>query len=436
MKYRSWQHNHFSHSLLTFAHMLSISQRGKQMPPSPIRKLVPFAEAAKKKGIKVYHLNIGQPDIETPPAILDAVRKADIKVLEYSHSAGNESYRRKLVEYYKRVGIEVSYDQIIVTTGGSEALLFGFFSCLNPGDEVIIPEPFYANYNGFACTAGVTVVPITSRIETGFALPPIESFEKVITGKTKAIIICSPNNPTGYLYSRDEMEALKNICIKNNLYLFSDEAYREFCYPPEAGHGSGEYVSAMHLKGVDENVVMMDTISKRYSACGARLGALVTKNKAVYDTAMKFAQARLSPPGLAQIMGEAAVDLPENYFDAPKAEYLARRDLLVSRLNKMPGVFCPQPGGAFYAIAKLPIDDCDKFCQWLLESFSYNKQTVMLAPATGFYGTAGLGKNEVRIAYVLNLDSINAAMDCLEKALEEYTASSLTPFSKREGTVL
>jgi aspartate aminotransferase len=393
--------------------MLTISERGEQMPPSPIRKLVPFAEAAKRKGTKVYHLNIGQPDIETPPAIMDAVRHTNMKVLEYSHSAGNESYRRKLVEYYKKVGIEISYDQIMITTGGSEAIMFGFFTCLNPGDEVIIPEPFYANYNGFACAAGVNVVPITSRIENGFALPPIEDFEKVITSKTKAIIICSPNNPTGYLYSREEMEKLKNICLQYNLYLFSDEAYREFCY-------DGEYVSAMHLKGLDENVVLMDTISKRYSACGARIGALVTKNKAVYNAAMKFAQARLSPPGLAQIMGEAAIDLPDSYFNAPKAEYLSRRNLLVGRLNAMPGVFCPNPGGAFYAIARLPIDDSDKFCQWLLEEFSYNNQTVMLAPATGFYGTAGLGKNEVRLAYVLNLDAINAAMDCLEKALEEY----------------
>lgn len=383
------------------------------MPPSPIRKLVPFAEAAKKKGIRVYHLNIGQPDIETPPAILDAVKKTNLKVLEYSHSAGNESYRRKLVQYYKKVGIDVSAEQIIITTGGSEAIMFGFFTCLDPGDEVIIPEPFYANYNGFACAAGVKVVPITSRIETGFALPPIDHFEKLITPKTRAIIICSPNNPTGYLYSRDEMEALKEICIRHNLYLFSDEAYREFCY-------SGKYVSAMHLDGLDQHVVLMDTISKRYSACGARIGAFVTRNKQVYDAAMKFAQARLSPPGLAQIMGEAAVDLPDNYFDAPKAEYMARRDLMVNRLNKIPGVFCPNPGGAFYAIARLPIDDCDKFCQWLLESFSYKEQTVMLAPATGFYGTPGLGTNEVRLAYVLNLDSLNKAMDCLEIALEQY----------------
>lgn len=383
------------------------------MPPSPIRKLVPYAEAAKKKGITVFHLNIGQPDIETPPSILDAVRKADIPVLEYSHSAGNESYRRKLVSYYKSVGIQVSHEQIIITTGGSEAIMFGFFACLNPGDEVIIPEPFYANYNGFAVQAGVKVVPITAHIESGFALPPIAEFEKVITSNTKAIIVCSPNNPTGYVYSRQEMEDLKTICLQHNLYLFSDEAYREFSY-------TGECISAMHLTGMDEHVILMDTISKRYSACGARLGALVTKNKAVYNTAMKFAQARLSPPGLAQIMGEAAVDLPPSYFDGPKAEYLARRDLLVSRLNQMDGVFCPNPGGAFYAIAKLPIDDSDIFCQWLLESFSHNGQTVMLAPATGFYGTPGLGKNEVRLAYVLNTKDIADAMDCLEEALKQY----------------
>ncbi|MEJ8844728.1 pyridoxal phosphate-dependent aminotransferase [Lacibacter sp. H375] len=393
--------------------MLEISKRGEQMPPSPIRKLVPFAEAAKKKGIKVFHLNIGQPDIETPPAILDAVRNTDIKVLEYSHSAGNESYRRKLVQYYKKVGIDVNYDQIMITTGGSEAIMFGFLTCLNPGDEVIVPEPFYANYNGFACAAGVNVVPITSTIETGFALPPIEDFEKVITAKTKGIIICSPNNPTGYLYSKEEMYKLKDLCLKYNLYLFSDEAYREFCY-------DGEYVSALHVEGLEQHVVLMDTISKRYSACGARLGALVTKNKAVYDAAMKFAQARLSPPGLAQIMGEAAIDLPETYFEAPKAEYLSRRNLLVKRLNAMPGVVCPNPGGAFYAMAKLPIDDSDKFCQWLLESFSYNGQTLMLAPATGFYGTPGLGKQEVRLAYVLNLTALDQAMDCLEEALKVY----------------
>lgn len=397
--------------------MLSISARGRQMPASPIRKLVPYAEAAKKKGIKVFHLNIGQPDIETPPALLNAVRNADITVLEYSHSAGNESYRHKLVSYYKQVGIDVNYDQILVTTGGSEAILFGFFTCFNPGDEVIIPEPYYANYNGFAVEAGINVVPITSYIENGFALPPIADFEKAITPKTKGIVICNPNNPTGYLYSRQELEDLKTICLKHNLFLFSDEAYREFAY-------NGECISALNLTGMDENVVLMDTISKRYSACGARLGALVTRNKAVYDAAMKFAQARLSPPSLAQIMGEAAVDLPSSYFEKPKEEYLERRNLLVSRLNSMPGVFCPNPGGAFYAMAQLPIDDCDRFCQWLLESFSYNNKTVMLAPATGFYGTEGLGKKEVRLAYVLNLKDIAEAMDCLQEALVQYTPNN------------
>jgi aspartate aminotransferase len=397
--------------------MLLISKRGQQMPASPIRKLVPYSEDAKKKGIKVYHLNIGQPDIETPRQILDAVQHADFKVLEYSHSAGNESYRKKLVEYYKRVGIDVSYDQIIITTGGSEAILFGMMACLDAGDEIIIPEPFYANYNGFAVEAGVTVKPITSSIETGFALPPIEDFEKAITPKTKAIVLCNPNNPTGYLYSAAEMEILKQIVLKHNLYLFADEAYREFCY-------SGVHTSAMHLTGIDDNVILMDTISKRYSACGGRIGAFVTKNKKVLDTVMKFAQARLSPPSYAQILGEAAVDLPANYFDTTKAEYKKRRDTIVKRLNAMPGVFCPNPGGAFYAMAKLPVDDADEFCQWLLDSFSYKKQTVMLAPASGFYSTPGLGKDEVRLAYVLNTDAINSAMDCLEKALEEYASRS------------
>lgn len=393
--------------------MLTISERGQLMPPSPIRKLVPYAEAAKKKGITVYHLNIGQPDIETPKPVLDAVRNSNFKVLEYSHSAGNESYRRKLAEYYQSVGINVDHTQIIVTTGGSEAILFGFMACLDAGDEVIIPEPFYANYNGFAVQAGVKVVPITSSIHNGFALPPIEEFEKAITPRTKAIVVCNPNNPTGYLYSKEEMNVLKEIILKHQLYLFADEAYREFCY-------EGAHISAMHLTGVDDHVVLMDTISKRYSACGGRIGAFVTRNKKLYDAAMKFAQARLSPPSFAQIAGEAAVDLPADYFATTKAEYKSRRDLIVKRLNAIPGVFCPNPGGAFYAMAKLPVDDADTFCQWLLESFSYNNQTVMLAPASGFYGTQGLGKQEVRLAYVLNLDAINSAMDCLEKALEQY----------------
>jgi aspartate aminotransferase len=397
--------------------MLQISNRGQQMPSSPIRKLVPYAEQAKRNGIKVYHLNIGQPDIETPKQALDAVRNSDFKVLEYSHSAGSESYRRKLVEYYNKVGITVDHTQILITTGGSEAILFGFMACLDAGDEVIIPEPYYANYNGFAVTAGIIVRPVTSSIEDGFALPAIEEFEKLITPKTKAIVICNPNNPTGYLYTKQEMERLAEIVKTYGLYLFSDEAYREFCY-------EGEHTSAMHLKDVNDNVVMMDTISKRYSACGGRIGALVTRNQQVLQTVLKFAQARLSPPSFAQILGEAAVSLPDNYFDQTKAEYLARRDVLVSRLNKMEGVFCPNPGGAFYAIARLPIDDADRFCQWLLESFSYNQQTVMLAPATGFYGTPGLGKNEVRLAYVLNVTELSKAMDCLEQALKQYPGRS------------
>ncbi len=394
--------------------MLTISQRGQEMPASPIRKLVPYAEAAKARGTKVYHLNIGQPDIETPKMVLDAVRNSDFKVLEYSHSAGNESYRRKLVSYYASVGIQVNQQQIIITTGGSEAIQFGFLACLDAGDEVIIPEPFYANYNGFAVAAGVTVVPITSTIETGFALPPIADFEAKITPRTKAIVICNPNNPTGYLYSKEEMEQLKEIVLKHKLFLFSDEAYREFCY-------EGTQTSAMHLTGIDDHVIIMDTISKRYSACGGRIGAFVCKNQKVLDAVMKFAQARLSPPSFAQIAGEAAIDLPANYFDTTKAEYKSRRDLIVKRLNAMYGVFCPNPGGAFYAMAKLPIDDADVFCQWLLESYSYEGATVMLAPATGFYGTPGLGKKEVRLAYVLNLNDINKAMDCLEHALIAYS---------------
>jgi aspartate aminotransferase len=324
-----------------------------------------------------------------------------------------------LVKYYKKVDIDIDHTNIIVTTGGSEAILFGFMSCLDAGDEVIIPEPFYANYNGFAVAADVEVKPITARIENAFGLPPISAFEKAITNKTKAIVICNPNNPTGYLYSREEMQTLKEIVKKHDLYLFSDEAYREFCY-------EGEHISAMHLKGIEENVVVMDTISKRYSACGARIGAFISRNKKVLDTAMKFAQARLSPPSFGQILGEAAVDLPDNYFDSTKAEYLKRRNTLVKRLNEMPGVFCPNPGGAFYAMARLPIDDADIFCQWLLESFSYKKETVMLAPATGFYGTKGLGKNEVRLAYVLNSKDLNKAMDCLEKALQEYPGRQKT----------
>ncbi len=397
--------------------MPQISLRGIEMPASPIRKLAPYAEAAKKRGNKVYHLNIGQPDIETPPQILDAVKHSDFKILEYSHSAGNESYRHKLVSYYASHGISVDHNEIIITTGGSEAILFGFMACLDPGDEVISPEPFYANYNGFAVEAGVVIKTVTSTIESGFALPPFDEIEKAITPKTRAIIICNPNNPTGYLYTRHEIEMLKKLVLKYNLYLFADEAYREFCY-------QGEHFSVLQLKGVDENVVLIDTISKRYSACGGRIGALITKNKELLETVMKFAQTRLSPPSFAQILGEAAVDLPADYFDGTKEEYLKRRDLMVARLNAMPGVYCPNPGGAFYAIAKLPIDDSDKFCQWMLESFSYKNQTVMLAPATGFYATKGLGKDEVRLAYVLNTADLEKAMDCLEMALGEYNNSA------------
>ncbi len=393
--------------------MLKPSERGEKMPASPIRKLVPFAEAAEKKGTKVLYLNIGQPDIETPPSIINAVKNANIPILAYSHSAGNISYRKKLAEYYKKLGIELTSDQIIVTSGGSEAIVFAMMSCMDLGDEIIIPEPFYANYNGFAVMAGVKIITVTAKIENGFALPPIEAIEKSITPKTKAILICNPNNPTGYLYSDDEMKQLEAICLKHQLFLISDEAYREFTY-------NGIATSALKLESIAEQVVVVDTISKRYSACGARIGAFITKNKAVYAAAMKFAQARLSPPGLAQILAEAAVDLPENYFDAPKAAYQSRRDLLVKRLNAMPGVFCPNPGGAFYVVAKLPIDDGDKFCQWMLESFSHDGKTVMMAPASGFYNTPGLGKNEVRMAYVINNENIDAAMDCLEAALKVY----------------
>ncbi len=391
-----------------------ISHRGAQMPPSPIRKLVPFAEAAKSRGIKVFHLNIGQPDIETPQAILDAVKHTDMKVLEYSHSAGFESYRKKLAGYYRKNDIDVDHNQIIVTTGGSEAILFAVMSCLDPGDEIIIPEPFYANYNGFGTSAGIRIVPIPSYIEDGFALPSIEAFEKAITTRTKAIMICNPNNPTGYLYSEEELNTLKEICLKHDLFLLSDEAYREFCYDGR------RHKSVLTLEGLEDHAILLDTISKRYSACGGRIGAFVTRNKQVLDAAMKFAQARLSPPTFAQILGEAAVDLPDNYFDEVHAMYTSRRDLLVKRLQAMKGVVCPNPGGAFYAIAQLPVDDAEKFCQWLLEDFSHNGATVMMAPAGGFYATPGKGKKEVRLAYVLNNEDIDAAMDCLEAALAKY----------------
>ncbi|TGE25899.1 pyridoxal phosphate-dependent aminotransferase [Hymenobacter aquaticus] len=393
--------------------MLQVSQRGLAMPLSPYRRLTPFADAAKQRGVKVFHLNIGQPDIETPPTMLAAVQQADIRVLEYSPTAGYPSYRRKLADYYRNVGISVTADDILVTAGGSEAIFFALMSCLNPDDELIVPEPFYGAYTAFSVATGVRIVPVTSYLSEGFALPPIEEFEQRITSRTKALLLCTPNNPTGYVYSRAELEQLKDLCVRHDLYLLSDEAYREFCY-------DGDYVSAMHLEGADDHIVVLDTISKRYSACGARIGAFVTKNKALQQAAFKFAQMRVSPPGLAQLLAEAASELPLNYFDVTKAEYQARRDLMVRRLRAMPGVECPVPGGAFYVMARLPVDSCETFCQWLLDSFTYDNQTVMLSPASGFYATPGLGKQEVRMAYVLNCDDLDVALTCLEQALAVY----------------
>lgn len=399
--------------------MPKISQKGCQMPASPIRKLVPFADEAKKRGVKIFHLNIGQPDIETPEIAMNAIRNTDIKVVEYSHSAGIPSYRKKLCEYYKRFDINISPDDIIVTNGGSEAIMFAMQTCLNEGEEVIIPEPFYANYNGFAKSSGVIVKPIHSVIKNGFALPPMADFEKAITPKTKAIMICNPSNPTGYLYSKEELETLRDIVLKHDLYLLSDEVYREFCYD-----GKTHY-SAMCLKGIEENTILLDSISKRYSACGARIGFMISKNKEIMKAAMKFAQARLSPPTFGQVLGEAAIDTPKSYFDSVQKEYIARRNIVVESINKMPGCFCPNPSGAFYAVAKLPIDDSDKFCQWLLEDFHFENQTVMLAPASGFYSTPGAGKDEVRISYVLKLESLKGAMKCLEEALKVYPGKTI-----------
>jgi aspartate aminotransferase len=394
--------------------MPQISAKGHRMPASPIRKLVHYAEQAKVKGRKVYHLNIGQPDIETPSEMLNAVKNIDFKVLEYSHSAGFESYRKKLTRYYQSNGIEIDYTHLIITTGGSEAILFGLFSCLDAGDEIIIPEPLYANYNGFAAAGDIIVKPVTSYIENHFSLPPISEFEKLITPKTKAILICNPNNPTGYLYSKDELMQLKEIVLKHDLFLFADEVYREFCYDGKS------HFSVLNIKGLEEHTIVVDSVSKRYSACGARIGALITRNNQVLNTALKFAQARLSPPTIGQIAAEAALSIEHAYFEKIRMEYTARRNLLVNRLNTIEGVFCPQPGGAFYAMARLPIDDCDRFCQWLLESFHLNNETVMLAPGTGFYATPGLGKNEVRIAYVLHQTDLSKALDCLEHALQTY----------------
>ncbi len=394
--------------------MPKISQKAVDMPASPIRKLVPYADKAKKDGKKVYHLNIGQPDIETPEVALKAIKDFNQKVIEYSHSAGFESYRVGLAAYYQKTGIPVNTEDIIITTGGSEALIFGFMSTCDPGDEVIIPEPFYANYNGFAVTAGLSVVPVASSIESGFALPPVEEFEKKITSKTKAILICNPGNPTGYLYSKEELEKLRDIVKKHDLFLFADEVYREFCYD-----GAVPF-STMNLEGIENNVIMIDSVSKRYSMCGARIGALISKNKEVIASALKFGQARLSPPTIDQIASEAALNTPQSYFDNVVAEYVQRRNIMVDGLNSIPGVFCPKPSGAFYCVAKFPVDDTEKFCQWLLEEYQYEGATVMMAPASGFYSTIGSGKNEARIAYVLNQDALKASVKILEEALKVY----------------
>ena len=384
------------------------------MPESPIRKLVPFAEKAKRNGKKVYHLNIGQPDIETPQVALDAVKDFNNQVVEYSHSAGFESYRRGLASYYQSLGINVNYDELMVTTGGSEALLFALNSCLDAGDEVIIPEPFYANYNGFSISAGITVKPISTSIDNGFSLPPIEAFEKLITKNTKAILICNPGNPTGYLYSKEELQTLRDIVKKHDLFLFADEVYREFCYD------GNEHFSVLNLNGLENNAVVIDSTSKRYSMCGIRVGCIVSKNKEVISTALKFAQARLSPPTFGQVAGEAALSTPKEYFENVINEYVSRRDLLGEGLNKIDGVICPKPKGAFYAIAQLPVDNAEKFAQWLLEDFDHINETLMVAPAAGFYSTKGEGHNQVRIAYVLNKDSLNKAIKCLEVALKLY----------------
>ncbi|MFP4663492.1 MAG: pyridoxal phosphate-dependent aminotransferase [Bacteroidales bacterium] len=399
--------------------MPKISMKAQAMPESPIRRLVPYAEEAKRQGKKVYHLNIGQPDIPTPQIARDAIKNLADQVWPYSHSAGNESYRRKLAGYYKGVNIDVDHNDMLITTGGSEAITFAFMSTMDQGDEVIIPEPFYANYNGFAATAGVEVKPITSSIENDFALPPIEEFEKLITEKTKGIVICNPNNPTGYLYSEEELKSLAKLVKKYDLYLYSDEVYREFCYD---GH---THFSAMHLHGLEDHVIMMDSVSKRYSMCGIRVGCMVSKNKAVVAAALKFAQARLCPPYLGQVAGEAAIETPVDYFDEVYQEYIERRDYMVDRLNKMEGVTCPKPKGAFYTVVSLPVADSDLFAQWLLEEFDHHKQTVMVAPASGFYSTPGLGKKEVRIAYVLNRDDLKNAMDSLEAALKVYPGRTI-----------
>lgn len=394
--------------------MPSISTKGQVMPSSPIRKLVPFAEAARKRGVEVLHLNIGQPDIHTPEVALKAIHENQLTVVEYSHSAGFESYRKGLAAYYQAHHIPVTHEDIIVTTGGSEALLFGMMSCFNPGDEIIIPEPFYANYNAFAIQAGITVTPLRSTIHDGFALPPATEFEKLITPRTKGILICNPGNPTGALYGRQELETLRDIVKKHDLFLFSDEVYREFCYD------GAQHISAMELEGIEQNVILIDSVSKRYSMCGARIGAFITRNKELLATAMKFAQARLSPPTYGQIASEAALHASPTYFKEVNEEYRERRNILVDGLNTIPGVICPKPKGAFYCVAELPIDDADAFCQWLLEKFEHQGHTVMMAPASGFYAQPGPGKKQVRLAYVLEKPKLQLAVECLREALVQY----------------
>lgn len=395
--------------------MVKVSLLAQKIPASPIRKLVPYAESAKKRGIKVYHLNIGQPDIETPAVALDAIRNLSDRVLEYTHSAGVESYRRELADFYNTRGLGLDFSNIIVTTGGSEAIFFTLMAICNPGDEIIIPEPFYANYNSFALEAGVNIVPVASRIEDGFALPPIADFEKLITPRTRAVMICNPNNPTGYLYSRAEIEALRELVIKHDLYLLSDEVYSDFCYDGK------EHYSVLRLKGVDKNVVMFDSVSKRYSMCGVRVGALVTRNGEVLDAALRMGQARLCAPYLGQVAAAAACSAPKSYFEAVKKEYVARRDFVIGELQKMPGVVAPRPGGAFYAVVGLPIKNDEHFAKWLLEEFSFEGATVMVAPASGFYSNPKTcPQNEVRIAYVLEIEELRGAMKCLAEALKQY----------------
>ncbi|WP_018941838.1 pyridoxal phosphate-dependent aminotransferase [Polaribacter irgensii] len=394
--------------------MPSISRKGIEMPESPIRKLVPYAEAAKKRGVSVFHLNIGQPDIKTPQVALDAVKNNTLETLAYARSEGSEEYRTKLAKYYVKNNIPVTADNLVITTGGSEALLFAMGSISDPGDEVIIPEPFYANYNGFATASGVTVVPVISKIENNFALPKIEEFEKLITSKTKAILICNPGNPTGYLYSEEEIEKLKKIVLKHDLFLIADEVYREFTYDGLT------HTSVLSLDGLENNAIVVDSVSKRYSMCGARIGCIVSKNQEFIQTAIKFAQARLSPPTYALIASEAALDTPDSYFTDVKEEYVARRDTLISELEKIEGVTVANPKGAFYCVAQLPVKDSDHFAQWLLEDFNLNNETVMVAPASGFYSTPGEGKNQVRIAYVLNKLDLIRSVEILAAALKQY----------------